>query len=179
MAVLLELPADETNLFLISADAGVADAIDPFQRAFNGGLAAALGIVGVTRWLRAAPPLRRLLWPTLAGAVAALILAVQVYYEVIAGGFIRASQEVTSIVLVSVPPAFLAGLLSAKLARAGVADLIVALQQAPDASRTAPQRRASRSPTTASAASAAPATPSAPACAGWPTASRRSAAGCA
>ena len=39
------------------------------------------------------------------------------------------------IVLVSIPLAFLTGILRAQLARAGMADLVVRLQQAPDAER--------------------------------------------
>ena len=123
------------NVFLITADAGVADAIDTAQRAINGTLAAALGLVGIVRFVRAAPPLRRLLLPTLAGALTALIFAVQILYQVVTGEFIRTSQEVTAVVLVSVPLAFLFGLLRAQFARAGMADLVVALQLAPDSAR--------------------------------------------
>jgi signal transduction histidine kinase len=131
----LAFPEGQENIFLISAEPGLDDVIDTFQRAWNGTLAAALGVVGLTRWLRAAPALRRLLLPTLAGSAAALILAVQILYQVVVGGFIRASAEITSVVLVSVPLAYLFGLLRTTFARAGVADLVLALQQAPDAPR--------------------------------------------
>ena len=112
---------------------GAEDVLDTAQRAINGTLGMALAFVGIQRWLRAPPPLRRLLLPTLAGGVAALILALQVYNELLAGEFIRSSQEVTVVVLVTVPLAFLFGILRAQLARAGMADLVVALQQAPEA----------------------------------------------
>ena len=55
---------------LISADAGLADAIDRYQTGFNATMGLALAVVGVSRWLRAAPPLRRLLVPTFAGSLA-------------------------------------------------------------------------------------------------------------
>ena len=120
---------------MISADAGLADAIDRYQTGFNATMGLALAIVGVSRWLRAAPPLRRLMVPTLAGSLAVLVLAVQAYYRSISGEFMRAGDEVTVIVLVSVPLAFLMGILRAQLARAGMADLVVRLQQAPDTKR--------------------------------------------
>jgi signal transduction histidine kinase len=125
----------EANVINVFADADVADTIDRVQSAFNGTMGMALAAVGAGRWLRAAAPLRRLLLPTLAGAVAAAILAAQVYYRVLTGEFVRSSQELTAIVLVLVPLAFLFGILRAQLARAGTADLVVALQQAPDARR--------------------------------------------
>ena len=131
---LLFRPVPATAL-LISADAGLADAIDRLQTGFNATMGLALAIVGVSRWLRAAPPLRRLMVPTLAGSLAVLVLAVQAYYRSISGEFMRAGDEVTVIVLVSVPLAFLMGVLRAQLARAGMADLVVSLQQAPDTKR--------------------------------------------
>jgi signal transduction histidine kinase len=131
----LSFPPGPDNVILISPDAGVAETIDRYQSAFNATMAMALAGLGITRWARAAPPLRRLLLPTLAGALAAVILGVQVYYRVFTGEFVRASQELTAIVLVSVPLAFLFGMLRAQLARAGMADLVVALRQAPDSKR--------------------------------------------
>ena len=95
----------------------------------------ALAVLAISRWLRAAPPLRRLLLPTLAGGVTALILVIQIYYDVITGEFIRSSQQITAVLLVSVPLAFLFGMLHQQLARAGMADLVVALQRAPGSRR--------------------------------------------
>jgi signal transduction histidine kinase len=128
----LPFPPGKENAFLISADAGLANTIDRFESGFNGALGFAVAILGISRWLRAAPPLRRLLLPTLAGAVTLLILAVQIYYALFTNSFIRSSQEVTAVVLVSVPLAFLLGILRQQLARAGMADLVVALHRAPE-----------------------------------------------
>jgi signal transduction histidine kinase len=127
----LPFPPGTENAFLVTPDAGVANVIDRFESAFNASVGLALAIVGISRWLRAAAPLRRLLLPTLAGAVTALILVAQIYYQLLAGSFIRSSQEVTAILLVSVPLAFLYGMLHQQLARAGMADLVVALHRAP------------------------------------------------
>jgi signal transduction histidine kinase len=128
-------PGGQENAFLISADPSTAHTLDRIESFCSGTLGLILAIVGISRWVRAAPPLRRLLLPTLAGSVTALVLIIQVYYALITGEFIRSSQEVTSVLLVSVPLAFLFGLLSQQLARAGMADLVVALQRAPDSQR--------------------------------------------
>jgi signal transduction histidine kinase len=131
----LPFPPGKENVFLISADADLANVIDRFEASFNATVGLALATVAISRWLRAAPPLRRLLLPTLAGGVTALILVVQIYYAVVTGEFIRSSQQVTAILLVSVPLAFLFGMLHQQLARAGMADLVVALQRVPDSHR--------------------------------------------
>jgi signal transduction histidine kinase len=126
----LEFPVGKTNVLLITADAGIADAIDTFQRWFFVAVAMALVVVGVERWLRAPAPLRRLLLPTLAGAAAMLILALLVVYQLAVGVPSRGSQTALALVLVTVPLAFLLGLLRAQLARGGLADLVVALRRA-------------------------------------------------
>jgi signal transduction histidine kinase len=131
----LPFPPGKENVFLISADADLANVIDRFEASFNATVGLALATLAISRWLRAAPPLRRLLLPTLAGGVTALILVVQIYYDVVTGEFIRSSQQVTAVLLVSVPLAFLFGMLHQQLARAGMADLVVALQRVPDSRR--------------------------------------------
>src|SRR4051794_10396770 len=123
------------NAFLISSGAGVANAIDRLESALSATLGLAVAIVAISRWLRAAPPLRRLLLPTLAGGLTAVILIVQIYYALLTGSFIRSSQEVTAVLLVSVPLAFLVAILHQQLARAGMADLVVALHRAPESQR--------------------------------------------
>src|SRR3954453_7782227 len=124
-------PPGKANAFLISADPALANTIDRFESAFNASVGLALVVVGITRWWRAAPPLRWLLLPTLAGSLTALVLVVQIYYALLTGTFIRSSQEVTAVLLVTVPLAFLFGILHQQLARAGMGDLVVALHRAP------------------------------------------------
>jgi signal transduction histidine kinase len=131
----LPFPPGKENVFLINADPDLANVIDRFEASFNATVGLALAVVAISRWLRAAPPLRRLLLPTLAGGVTALILVVQIYYDVLTGEFIRSSQQITAVLLVSVPLAFLFGMLHQQLARAGMADLVVALQRVPESRR--------------------------------------------
>ena len=131
----LPFPPGKENVFLISADPDLANVIDRFEASFNATVGLALAVIAISRWLRAAPPLRRLLLPTLAGGVTALILVVTIYYDVITGEFIRSSQQIFAVLLVSVPLAFLFGMLRQQLARAGMADLVVAQQRAPESHR--------------------------------------------
>jgi signal transduction histidine kinase len=131
----LPFPPGKENVFLISEDPDLANVIDRFEASFNATVGLALAVIAISRWLRAAPPLRRLLLPTLAGGLTALILVVQIYYDVVTGEFIRSSQQITAILLVSVPLAFLVGILHQQLARAGMADLVVALQRVPESRR--------------------------------------------
>jgi signal transduction histidine kinase len=131
----LPFPPGKENVFLISADPDLANVIDRFEASFNATVGLALAVIAIGRWLRAAPPLRRLLLPTLAGGVTALILVVTIYYDVVTGEFIRSSQQIFAALLVSVPLAFLFGMLRQQLARAGMADLVVALQRAPESHR--------------------------------------------
>jgi signal transduction histidine kinase len=131
---LLFLPADGyDNVLMIWSDAGAADAIDTTQRAINSTAGAAVGVIALARWWRAAPALRRLLLPVLAGGIAAAVLAGQAYYRLLAGEWMRPTFEITSVVLFLIPLAFLVGALRAQMARAGMADLVVALHRAPDA----------------------------------------------
>jgi hypothetical protein len=63
----LDAPAD---LLQISADPGLADAIDWVQRSILLVADVALAGVLVRRWLRASPPMRRVLAPVLVGTAA-------------------------------------------------------------------------------------------------------------
>jgi signal transduction histidine kinase len=128
----LPFPDGRENVIMIWSAPGTADTIDTLQRTYNATIGMAVALVGIGRWVRAAPVLRRLLLPMLAGAIAIVVLAVQAYYRVIVGEFMRPTLEVTAIVLFAVPLAFLVGILRAQLARAGTADLVMALQRAPD-----------------------------------------------
>ena len=85
----LPFPPGKENAFLLSADPSLANTIDRFESGFNATVGVVLAILGISRWLRAAPPLRRLLLPTLAGAVTVVVLVVQTYYALLTGEFIR------------------------------------------------------------------------------------------
>ena len=129
------LPDGRENVLLIAAHPDLAEVVDTVQRSFNITVALVIVVVGVRRWWRAAPALRRLLLPTLAGSLAITVLVVQSYYQLLFGDIIRPTQDIAVLALVSVPLAFLFGLLRAQLARAGMARLVLELQQAPDSKR--------------------------------------------
>jgi signal transduction histidine kinase len=118
------------NLLLVWPNAQVADAIDQAQRGIGVFASVLLFSVLVWRWLKASPPLRRVLVPVLAGGAAMLSFAVLLTFDL----FSRARYEVafvTFIVLGSVPLVFLASFLHSRLARASVGDLFATLRADP------------------------------------------------
>jgi signal transduction histidine kinase len=126
----LDFPEGNSNVLSISGDAGVADVIDKFQLWMVVALALALAVVVFERWRRAAPPLRRLLLPAVAGAGTFVVLAIQVLHQLTVDESARATQTALAVALVSVPVAFLLGLLRAHVARGGMANLVVELRRA-------------------------------------------------
>jgi signal transduction histidine kinase len=126
----LEFPQGKSNVLLISGDAGVADVIDKFQLWMVVAMAFALAVVVLGRWRRAAPPLRRLLLPAVAGAATFVVLGVQVLHQLTVDESSRATRTALAVALVSVPVAFLLGLLRAQVARGGMANLVVELRRA-------------------------------------------------
>ncbi|HWT25736.1 MAG TPA: hypothetical protein VN213_19680 [Solirubrobacteraceae bacterium] len=87
----------------------LADAIDTLQRgssATRAVLAAACAAAPDDR----RPTAARLLFPTVTGAIACLVLGGQGLYRLATGEFMPAGEEVTAFVLVLVPLAFLVGI---------------------------------------------------------------------
>ncbi|MGH3110492.1 MAG: PAS domain-containing sensor histidine kinase [Gaiellaceae bacterium] len=109
---------------------GLAEAMYVVSTVVGLGLIVLVLTLVVRRWRKASPALRRLLWPVLAAASAALatigaaIIADQV--SDVAG---RAVSLLLVVSLASVPLAFLAGILRSRLARASVTQLVVGLQE--------------------------------------------------
>jgi signal transduction histidine kinase len=129
----LPFPEGKTNVLQVRADADLAHTIDTWQRWCVVAVGMALVVVGVTRWLRAPAPLRRLLLPTLAGSIAVFVLIGLTAQRLLDDqSASRPTQTIAGIVMVLVPLAFVFGLLRAQLARAGMADLVVALQRTPE-----------------------------------------------
>jgi signal transduction histidine kinase len=118
------------NLLLVWPNAQVADAIDQGQRAVGGLAGVLLALVLVWRWLKASPPLRRVLVPVLAGGAAMLSFAVLLTFDLFVGARYEVAL-VTFAVLASVPLVFLAGFLRSRLARASVGELFVDLRADP------------------------------------------------
>lgn len=119
------------NEFLVWPNAHVADAVDKSQRALLVFATVVLVLVLVQRWLKASPPLRRVLVPVLAGAVYMLALAALLIADLISGSRSPAVQLLESITLAIVPLAFLAGFLRSRLARVAVGELLIGLRDTP------------------------------------------------
>jgi signal transduction histidine kinase len=75
------------------------------------------------RWWRTSGPRRRLLLPSLAGALALLFFTTLLANDLIAGSRSQTLLWLAACSLVTVPAAFLAGLLRSRLARGGLTDL--------------------------------------------------------
>ena len=80
-------------------------------------------IVLGARWHAASPPRRRALLPTLAGSFVLLIYTALLVNDLVTGERSQTLLWIASCSLVTVPLAFLAGLLRSRLARAGLSDL--------------------------------------------------------
>ncbi len=113
----------EPNLFLAFPDKQTADVIDTTQRSLL--LAACLATVLVLglRWRAATRPRRRALLPTIAGSFVLLIYSALLINDLASGERSELLLWCASCSLVTVPLAFLAGLLRSRLARSGLADL--------------------------------------------------------
>ena len=117
------------NVFLVSADAEVADAVDWIQRIVLTCADAALVAVLVTRWRRASPPMRRALAPVLAGAAAITTGTVALVRDKIAGERTELIAWILAFTFVALPVALLANLLRMRLARTAVGELLVDLHR--------------------------------------------------
>jgi signal transduction histidine kinase len=113
----------EGNLLLIEDDPRLAGIINTLQLmlfvAIPVGTASVLGV----RWWRASTPGRRALLPGVAGAGCLLLFAVMLVVQLATGVKSPVLLWIGGCSLITVPVAFLAGLLRSRLARAGVADL--------------------------------------------------------
>jgi PAS domain S-box-containing protein len=90
----------------------------------------ALLLLFYRRWRAASTPLRRVLFPIYLSSGASLLLfGVTIFVESFDPGAARALWWVLTFTFASVPPAFLLGLLSGQLARAGVGKLLLEIGQ--------------------------------------------------
>jgi signal transduction histidine kinase len=121
--VLMLFAAEDGNLILVIPDAGVADAVDTAQRALLVGACGAAIAVVAARWRTSSPPRRRALLPSVAGAACLVAYAALLATDLVAGSRSQALLWLAAVSLVSVPVAFLAGLLRSRLARGGLAQL--------------------------------------------------------
>jgi signal transduction histidine kinase len=113
----------DPNVLLAFPHEGIAGAIDTIQRALL--LLACLATVLVLglRWRAATRPRRRALLPTIAGSFVLLVYAALLVNDLVSGERSQLLLWIASCSLVTVPLAFLAGLLRSRLARSGLAGL--------------------------------------------------------
>jgi signal transduction histidine kinase len=121
LAVLLFVP-DERNLLRVWPDAGIADALLRVQFGFLAGASLAVATVTAQRWRAASRPRRRALLPSLGGSLSAVLYSANLI-TLIAGAPSQTIMTVLNAALLTVPAAFLWGLLRSRLARGGLPDL--------------------------------------------------------
>jgi signal transduction histidine kinase len=122
---------DPQNAFLVWPSSSTADAIDTSQRLIFFAVALAMLTVLGRRWAGASIPLRRMLVPVLAGALALVVfsvyVAIQKFWPVVPAYVLSAVFAAYA----AVPLALLGSLVRARLARSGVADLLIELRANP------------------------------------------------
>jgi PAS domain S-box-containing protein len=116
------------NAFLVADEPGLARAIAVNVAVAAGVLAAAFAVRLVRRYKQSTPPLRRVLGPVY---LVTLIALVDLIASAVVGAVNASAGLIVELVaicsLALMPIAFLAGILRTRLARAGIADLAIAL----------------------------------------------------
>ena len=93
-------------------------------------------VILIRRWRAASPPLRRVLAPVyLASGATVAIVAIQTALDPFTKVSVGVLEWLSVIALLTVPLAFLAGLLRSRLARSAVATLVVELGETPEPGR--------------------------------------------
>ena len=124
------------NLLLVRDDQAVHGALMSGQQVIGVAVAVWIGVLLERRWRTASRPLRRAIVPLLsAGAVTILLYLLATIASDPAPGLGRALDAADRVALAIVPIAYLVGLFNARLARAGVSDLVVELSRMPGPGR--------------------------------------------
>src|SRR3954453_16121010 len=126
--IFLLFSEQERNLLAVFPDDGIANVIDKAQRGILVGACAATAYVVGARWARASRPRRRALLPGVAGMLVLTLFAALLINDLVAGERSQALLWIAACSLVSVPTAFLAGLLRSRLARGALADLMLTMK---------------------------------------------------
>ena len=108
---------EEGNFLMISDDRATAEAIEAVRATVVSVALLVIAVVIIRRWRAASRPRRRLLLPSVAGIACLLLFAVAQHADPI---WLRWAAVLS---LLLIPAGFLAGLLSSRLARGGLADL--------------------------------------------------------
>ncbi len=117
----------EGHLLLAFPDADVAHQIDRTQRGLLIGSCVVTVAVIAFRWWETSGPRRRAVLPSLAGALGLSLFAALLLNDLISGTRSQTLLWLAACSLVTVPIAFLAGLLRSRLARGGLAELFLGL----------------------------------------------------
>ena len=124
------------NLLAIFPDAGIADVVDKAQRLLAAFAALATATVLAVRWKAASRPRRRAMLPSMAGAFALLMFASVLLNDLLTTERSDTPEPESSASgllwlqlasMITVPAAFLFGLLRSRLARHGLASLLLEL----------------------------------------------------
>jgi PAS domain S-box-containing protein len=137
------------NAFFVTEGGTVADAISKVFQGVAFALLIAIVIVLARRWRAATPARRRALSPVfLSGGIFVALLAVSIVFDAITSAADAAFEFVFFGAFLTVPLAFLSGLLRSRLARAGAGRLLVDVPDEPSvAEAEAGLRRALGDPT--------------------------------
>ncbi len=128
LAPLYAVFAENLGTIAFVPHAGAAQLVDTVQKALFLAVCVATAVVVLARWRRASAPGRRAMLPAVAGAGCLLAFAALLGLDLFGGGRSALLLWVAGCMLVTVPVAFLVGLLRSRLARGGVADLFRGLR---------------------------------------------------
>ncbi|HEX5148093.1 MAG TPA: histidine kinase [Candidatus Limnocylindrales bacterium] len=132
--LLFLVPPNGLNGLGIAANESAAHLIDTLQRVtISLGSVLLVGALG-RRWLRSSGPVRRQMAPVLVGAVAILLQSASWIY-LSSGTSIEPLDDLIFLAQIAIPIAILTVILRARIARAGIADLVVELGQTPTPAR--------------------------------------------
>jgi signal transduction histidine kinase len=120
------------NLLLVRDNQAVHGALMSGQQVAGVAVGVWIGVLLERRWRGASRPLRRAILPLLAaGAVTILLFLLATIASDPAPALARGLEAADRVALAIVPVAYLLGLFNARLARAGVSDLVVELSRMP------------------------------------------------
>jgi hypothetical protein len=132
--LLFYVPPSGLNALAIAPDENAARVIDIVQRAtLSVGAVLLAGSLG-RRWLHASGPVRRAMAPVLVGTVAVLLSSVE-WILFALGASLELLELGILMAQIAIPIGILFVMLRSRLARAGVADLVVELGQTPTPAR--------------------------------------------
>jgi len=119
---------DDNNVLGVFANADVANVLDKLQRSLTFLACLTTFVVVAVRFRAASRPRRRALFPSLGGAVALLLFALVLINDLVTGSRSEVLLWAAIASLFAVPAAFLFGLLRSRLARGGLAELLLGLE---------------------------------------------------